>query len=106
MVEWLAENSIIDSEIPPYAKKGFISKVTITECKTGGYMVTMRVKPHTEIIHLATRRIRNQPRIYMNLERLVMHIREKMAPLQEVKLVLQPENLENLQRGQPQETDE
>lgn len=91
MPEWLAENSIIDPEIPTLARKGFISKVTIIEDEgTHGYYVTMRIKPHEEVIHLATRRIRNQPRIYMNLGRLVTHIREKMAPLKEVKLVLVP----------------
>jgi hypothetical protein len=98
MADWLPENSIIDPEIVPLARKGFVSKVTIIESEeTGGYYVTMRIKPHEEVFHLATRRIRDQPRIYMNLGRLVMHIREKMAPLKEVKLVLIPES-ENLVR--------
>lgn len=92
MAEWLPENSIIDPEIVPLARKGFVSKVTIVESQeTGGYYVTMRIKPHEETFHLATRRVRNSPRIYMNLGRLVEHIREKMAPLKEVRLILDPE---------------
>lgn len=89
MPQWLAENSFTDSELVPLAGKGLISNVTITESEeTGGYYVTMRIKPHTHIFHLSTRRVRDEPRIYMNLGRLVTHIREKLAPLREVKLVL------------------
>ena len=91
MPDWLAENSFTDSELVPLARKGFISNVTITESEeTGGYYVTMRIKPHAHIFHLATRRVRDEPRTYMNLGRLVTHIREKLAPLREVKLVLIP----------------
>lgn len=108
MTEWLAENSFTDSELVPLAKKGLISNVTITECSdTGGYYVTMRIKPHTHIFHLATRRVRNEPRTYMNLGRLVEHIREKLAPLREVKLVLNPEMDEKRSKTQqPKDSDD
>lgn len=92
MADWLPENSIIDPELAPLARRGFISKVTVIESEeTGGYYVTMRIKPHEHTFHLATRRVRDQPRIYMNLGRLVTHIRQKMAPLRELKLMLIPE---------------
>ena len=95
MADWLAENSFTDSELVPLARKGFITNVTIIESEeTGGYYVTMRIKPHTNIFHLATRRVRNEPRIYMNLGRLVTHIREKLAPLRKVELVLIPHLVE------------
>lgn len=101
MTEWLAENSFTDSELVPLARKGFISNVTITECQeSGGYYVTMRIKPHAHIFHLATRRVRDQPRIYMNLGRLVTHIREKLAPLHEVRLVLIPYQIEQPEKTQ------
>lgn len=95
MPEWLADNSFTDSELVPLARKGYISDVTITECeKTGGYYVTMKIKPHAHVFHLATRRVRDEPRIYMNLGRLVTHIREKLAPLHEVRLILLPQKVE------------
>jgi hypothetical protein len=101
MAEWLAENSFTDAELVPLARKGFISNVTITESEeTGGYYVTMRIKPHAHIFHLSTRRVRDEPRIYMNLGRLVTHIREKLAPLREVKLVLIPNLAEKQEASQ------
>jgi hypothetical protein len=88
---WLSDNSITDTEVALASRKGFVSKVTITESdERGGYYVTMRVKPHEEMIHLATRRVRDQPRIFMNLGRLIAHIRTKIMPLEEVRLVLVP----------------
>lgn len=105
MAEWLADNSFTDSELVPLARKGFISDVTITECeKSGGYYVTMKIKPHSHVFHLATRRVRNEPRIYMNLGRLVTHIREKLAPLHEVRLVLLPQIVKQDEGGQKVET--
>lgn len=99
MSQWIADNSFTDSELVPLARKGFISNVTITELQeNGGYYVTMRIKPHAHIFHLATRRVRDQPRIYMNLGRLVTHIREKLAPLHEVRLVLVPPQIEQSEK--------
>lgn len=89
MQVWLPENSVMDTELPVLARRGFLSKVTIIECaETGGYYVTMKIKPHNFVFHLATRRERDRPKISMNLGRLVAHIRQKMAPLHEVRLIL------------------
>lgn len=89
MDKWNHDNSITDTELTLAAKKGRVTKVTITEIKeAGGFYVTMRVKPEKEIILLTTRRVRDQPRVFMNLGRLVSYIRQKIAPLSEVRLCL------------------
>lgn len=88
MDEWHPQNSIIDHDLVLLAKKGLVTKVTITEHEEGGYFVVMRIKPDEDVIFLATRRVRNFPRIFMSLERLVSHLRVKMPTVTEMKLVL------------------
>jgi len=94
MDEWHPGNSIIDHDLVLLAKKGLVTKVTITEHEEGGYFVTMRIKPDDDMIFLATRRVRNSPRIFMSLERLVTHLRVKMPMVTEMKLILLRQGLE------------
>jgi hypothetical protein len=90
--EWLPENSIVDPELALMAQKGVITEFNIIEDVRGGFYITLRVTWRPELLHLATRRERDEPRMFMNLDRLVKHIREKYSGIEATRLVLLPED--------------
>lgn len=91
MSNWQPENSIVDAEVAVMAKKDAISEFNIIEHETDVFYVTMRLHHWRDgILHLATRRVREEPRMFMNLGRLVNHIREKYGTITEIKLMLLP----------------
>lgn len=88
MNEWLEENSVVDADVALMSKKGVITEFNIIEHAQGGFYITMRLNWRPELIHLATRRIRTEPRLFMDLGRLVKHIREEYPLICETKLFL------------------
>jgi hypothetical protein len=91
MSNWDPENSIVDSEVATMARKGLISEFNIIEFQNEVFYVTLKVNHWRDgILHLATRRVRSQPRTFKNLGRLVNHIREKYKTITKINLTLLP----------------
>lgn len=86
MLKWQPEHSITDPDLVLMAQQGAIIEFNIMEHPAGGFYITVRLNWRKELLHLATRRQRDQPKIFMNLERLVTHIRENYVGVNEIKL--------------------
>lgn len=86
--QWLPENSVEDAEIALMAKKRAITTFNIIEQGEDNFYVTLHFNWRPELIHLATRRIKTEPRMFKSLDRLIAHIKSKYPVIREINLVL------------------
>lgn len=86
--QWLPENSVEDAEIALMAKKRAITTFNIIEHEEDNFYVTLYFNWRPELIHLATRRIKTEPRMFKSLDRLIAHVKNKYPVIREINLVL------------------
>lgn len=88
MEEWNPDFSIFDPDVVLNAKEGAITEFNINEDADGNYYVTLKLNWRTGLLYLATRREKSTPRLFVNLGKLVGHIRENYKGVKEIKLCL------------------
>lgn len=86
--QWLAENSVEDSDVALMAKKNAIKEFNITEHEASTFYVTILCTWRPELLHLSTRRVKTEPRMFKNLDRLTTHIKEQYPTIRQIHVTL------------------
>ena len=89
--QWLAEFAVQDSDVVALAKNDLIESFNIIEHQKHHFYVTLELKGGFggQIRHLATHRVRTEPRQFKNLTRLVEHIREHYGTIRRISLTIE-----------------
>lgn len=95
--QWLSENSVDDAEIALMAKKSAVKTFNIIEHEESGlYYVTLYYTWRAELIHLSTRRVKTEPKMWKSLDRLIAHIKMKFPSIRKINLLLKDQNAQTL----------
>lgn len=88
--QWPADLAVQDSDVVALAKNDMIESFRIIELQKHHFYVTLELKGGFggRIRHLATHRVRTEPRLFKNLARLVEHIRDHYETIREIALTI------------------
>ncbi|MDV7561162.1 hypothetical protein R4576_18350 [Acinetobacter baumannii] len=78
--------SITEQILESSHKQGFITELTINEVPEGFYLTVTLTWSGTKVWYLTTRREKDTPRIFKNLDRLNEYLKDKVFT-EEVKIV-------------------
>lgn len=87
--QWLPENSVSDSEIEVMSQKGAVKAFHIREHEVEDlYYVTVFYTWRAELLHLSTRRVKTEPKMWKSLDRLIAHIKVKFPKIKRFSVTL------------------
>lgn len=91
--QWLPENSVADSEIELMSQKGAVRAFHIVEHEAEElYYVTLFYTWRAELLHLSTRRVKTEPKMWKSLDRLIAHIKAKFPRIRRISLMLRDQD--------------
>lgn len=91
--QWLPENSVADSEIELMSQKGAVRAFHIVEHEAEElYYVTLFYTWRAELLHLSTRRVKTEPKMWKSLDRLIAHIKAKFPRIRRISLTLRDQD--------------